>query len=56
MIKNAVHWVSPEKTSGKWIDYFGRGINNMERKEPVEPIEIKGPQTDHTYKKWLKSL
>ena len=26
-------------------------INNMQRKEPIEPIEIKGPQTDHTYKK-----
>ena len=51
MIKNSVHLVSPEKTTGFWIDRIAKGIDNMERTTPVEPIETKGYQVDHNYKK-----
>ena len=51
VIKNSVHWVCPEKTSGIWIDRIAKGIDNMERTTPVEPIEVKGYQVDHNYKK-----
>ena len=51
VIKNSVHWVSPEKTAGLWIDRIAKGIDNMERITPVEPIETKGYQVDHNYKK-----
>ena len=40
-----------EKTSGLWIDRIAKGIDNMERKDPVQPIEVKGYQVDHNYKK-----
>jgi hypothetical protein len=43
--------VSPEKTAGIWIDRIAKGIDNMERTTPVEPIETKGYQVDHNYKK-----
>ena len=51
VIKNSIHWVCPEKTSGLWIDRIAKGIDNMERKDPVQPIEVKGYQVDHNYKK-----
>ena len=51
VIKNSVHWVCPEKTSGVWIDRIAKGIDNMERTTPIEPIETKGYQVDHNYKK-----
>ena len=51
VIKNSVHWVCPEKTSGIWIDRIAKGIDNMERTTPVQPIEVKGYQVDHNYKK-----
>ena len=46
-----MHWVCHEKTAGVWQDRVALGIDNMERKEPVQPIEVKGYQVDHTYKK-----
>ena len=51
VIKNSVHWVSPEKTAGLWTDRIAKGIDNMERTTPVEPIETKGYKVDHNYKK-----
>jgi trehalose utilization protein len=51
VIKNSVHWVSPEKTAGLWIDRVARGIDNGKRKSPIEPIKTKGHKVDHNYKK-----
>jgi trehalose utilization protein len=51
VIKNSVNWVCPEKTSGLWVDRIAKGVDNMERKTPVEPIKTKGYQVDHNYKK-----
>jgi trehalose utilization protein len=51
VIRNSVHWACPEKTAGVWQDRIALGIDNMMRSEPIEPIEIKGHQVDHNYKK-----
>jgi len=51
VIHNSVHWVCPEKTAGVWQDRIALGIDNMMRSETIEPIEIKGHQVDHNYKK-----
>jgi len=50
VINNAVHWACPETNSGIWIDRIAKGIDNMERKTPVEPIETKGYKVNHDYK------
>ncbi|MFZ8919772.1 MAG: ThuA domain-containing protein, partial [bacterium] len=50
VISNAVHWACPETNSGIWIDRIAKGIDNMERKTPVEPIETKGYKVNHDYK------
>jgi len=51
VIRNSIYWVCSEQTAGVWQDRVALGIDNMERKEPVQPIEVKGYQVDHTYKK-----
>jgi len=51
VIKNSVYWVCPEKTAGSWDDRIALRIDNMMRADPVEPIETKGYQVDHNYKK-----
>ena len=51
VISNSIYWTCPEKTAGVWQDRIALGIDNMNRSEIIEPIEIKGHQVDHTYKK-----
>ena len=50
VINNAVHWACPEPSAGIWIDRIAKGIDNMERKEPVQPIETRGYKVNHDYK------
>ena len=51
VVKNSIHWVCPEKTSGLWIDKVKKENDYGERKTPIEPIEVKGYTVDHNYKK-----
>ena len=51
-----IHAVSVRKNYGTmgqlWDELWEKkGIDIMERTTPVEPIEVKGYQVDHNYKK-----
>ena len=49
-ISNAIYWLNKGENAGTWDDSFNPK-DTMERKEPIEPIEVKGYQVDHTYQK-----
>ena len=51
VIKNSIGWTCPEKSSGLWINTVEKNNDYGERKTPIEPIEIKGHQVSHNYKK-----